>query len=457
MSRAVLDRRHVVALTLCIAAYALIFLRLQTHWWFEDDPYHIAHVSQYRAWEFFVSKDALARGIVGLLFTPLQNLTYWIDGRISPPSPGAAYLHTTISLWLAMLLWRAVLSTWLSPRAALAVVIMTLLLPVTVIMAEFVSLRNYLDGLCLALAGIWCAQRALSLEGPRYWLAAGAAAVFALLGALAKEIYVTTPFALILILFLARRRWVGAAAICAAGVAYLAYYRWLMGSLTSTFNVPTLTLAEYPDFLWKYPYIFAGSPAGWALAGIAVFTLGIGLRRQWVRPRDLALVVLLAGISFATMHPAAGSLGHTYDTRGTWYRASFGVSLTALAGAAWLIRAFPRRWRLALGGCALVTLALGATLTVRTWDELHAAYGREGRFYLANPDKLVYSEVPAWWFLVGVDRLYEVPERHFILAHRALDGDAALLRRFGTVWRYSPVIGAHFPAPDVFRELSRDR
>jgi hypothetical protein len=459
MSRLVSERRYAVLLTLGVAAYALVVLRLQTHWWFEDDPYQIAQAMPFKPWDFFVSRDALSKGIIGLQFTPLQNVTYWIDAHLWPRSPGGAYFHTTLALWLAMWLWMTVLARWLGARGAFAVVVLALLLPSTIVIVEFVSLRNYLNGLWLSAAGVLCAQRALVFRGARYWLAAVGAAGFALLGSLSKEIFVTTPFALILVLFLSRRRWGGAAAISAAGMVYLAYHSWLMGSLSAPFSViPTLSLAEYPRFVARYPFIFAGSPAGWALFAAGAGAIGLGVLKKWVRPMDLALVAVLASITLATLHPAAGELDRTYLTRGTWYRAAFLMGLVVLAGAAWLIRAFPRPWRLGLGACALVTLALGAALTVHTWDDLHAQYDREGRFYLANPDKLLYSEVPAWWFLVGVDRLYRVPDRHYVLASRpGQPGDVALLNKFDTVWRYSPVIGAHFPSPATHRELAASR
>lgn len=441
-----------------VAVYVLVVLRLQAQWWFEDDPYQIAYVTRHQPWEFFLSRESLSRGLVGLLFTPMQNLTYWIDGTLARTSAGFAYAHTALSLWVAMLLWLAVLRAWIGRIAALTVVVLTLLLPATIVVAEFISLRNYLDGLCLALAAIWLSQRAMAYRGGRYVACVAAAVVCAFLGSLAKELYVTTPFAIVALVFASHRRWGGVAAIAGAGVAYVAYYWWVIGSLTSTFDIPMLAPADYPRFLLKYPYIFAGGAAGWALAGLGVLAVARGVWRRQIQPRDVLVVALLVLIALASMSPAMSALDREYLTPGTWYRASFVSSLVILGGSAWLVRGASRLTRSVLAISTAAALTFGAVTAVRAWDALHARYRIEGQFYLANPDKLVYSELPAWWFLVGIDDLYRVPQRHYVIAARpGQAGDRELLEQFGSVWRYSPVIPGYFPAPDVFRQLSGAR
>ncbi len=113
---------------------------------------------------------------------------------------------------------------------------------------------------------------------------------------------------------------------------------------------------------------------------------------------------------------------------------------------------------IALASCAVAVVAAGAFLTIRTGEALHDRYRVEGQFYLAHPDRLVYSELPAWWFLVGIDDLYRVPERHYLVPGRpGQPGDAERLAKFGSVWRYSPVIPGYLPAPDVFAQLTGAR
>jgi hypothetical protein len=153
------------------------------------------------------------------------------------------------------------------------------------------------------------------------------------------------------------------------------------------------------------------------------------------------------------MYPAAAAVDGTYLSRGTWYRATFVSNVTILVVFAWLLTHMSRGWRAAASASAVFTLVLGAWLTAQTWDGLHARYQVEGQFYLDHPNALVYSEVPAWWFLVGIDDLYHVPTSHYVLAAHAGSSDAAVLARYPTIWRYLP--GAHIFTSDdqLYRSL----
>ena len=86
----------------------------------------------------------------------------------------------------------------------------------------------------------------------------------------------------------------------------------------------------------------------------------------------------------------------------------------------------------ALGIAALVP---GAWLTMRHWGVMKHRYRLEADFYLAHPDRLVSSELPAPWYLEGLDSVYRLPT-HYLRAARQVPEDRALLDRFGTVWRY---------------------
>ncbi len=131
------DASIVTALT---AIYVLLALRLQSLWWFEDDPYQIAYAARHQPWEFFLSREGLSKGLVGLQFTPIQNLSYWVDGQLARESAGFAYAHTAVSLWVAMHLWFAVLRRWIGRGAALTVVVLT---PFALVLVLFVSRRRW--------------------------------------------------------------------------------------------------------------------------------------------------------------------------------------------------------------------------------------------------------------------------------------------------------------------------
>ena len=76
---------------------------------------------------------------------------------------------------------------------------------------------------------------------------------------------------------------------------------------------------------------------------------------------------------------------------------------------------------------------------------------REGKFYLAHPDRLIYSEVPAGFYLGGLELLYDVPVRHYILSTERTQPPKSELERHRTIWRV--VNGKFEQDPALFAEL----
>lgn len=75
-----------------------------------------------------------------------------------------------------------------------------------------------------------------------------------------------------------------------------------------------------------------------------------------------------------------------------------------------------------------------------------------GRFYVANRDKLVYSEVPAYWYLGGLKSLYHL-DHPFILSSSPPPFKLDTVPQAAEIWRYRG--GAMVKDPALWMELKR--
>lgn len=145
----------------------------------------------------------------------------------------------------------------------------------------------------------------------------------------------------------------------------------------------------------------------------------------------------------------------TYRTPGTWYRAVFlSNTIVLLIGTYVVLRFAGGKLQIAALAILMPLLLPGVSATRRLWDERFRRSEAEGRFYLANADKLVYSEEDAAWFLAGLDRLYAVGHSHYISKVEP-EGPRPkqLLKEFDAVWRFQD--GAWIADPQLYKELSR--
>ncbi len=77
----------------------------------------------------------------------------------------------------------------------------------------------------------------------------------------------------------------------------------------------------------------------------------------------------------------------------------------------------------------------GGSVTAAKWDRTCAHYKAEGTYYLKHPHRLIYSEVPAYWYLEGVRWMYAIPKRHHVAPADETMPIAAQLAGFDTIWR----------------------
>jgi hypothetical protein len=431
------SRKRFVTLCAAMLLVSLVYhglgLRTFIHWWFEDDAGLFAYVHDFaNPLRFFWDHNALKqfRGAV-----PMQSLSLWIDSALAYRSILFAHLHQVFSLAVTLILLFHVLRGFgLSGREAFAICLVWLCLPAVVVVNEFLSARHYLEGFAWSLGGVLVAQQIGQGKWRESFLTE--ALLFATLAgaALCKELYVIT-LPLFVALYLSSRRKYHAATVAIAIVPLYTVYRyWAIGS-DSTYEAPFLDFWGYLQFLGRVPYIFAGNAGGYVLMAVAAFLFLYHLRQVNVRIAGNILVVLASAL--VTIYPVTFAISRDWLLHGTWYRVMFFLSSLILLGSGyWICRRQTVRLRaMALLICAII-LGYGAYLTQRHWHHEMLRYECEGRYYLQHEDRLVYSELPASWYLDGIASLYGVGTRHHIPFAQRQRLSPEQAATYQTIWRY---------------------
>jgi hypothetical protein len=117
-----------------------------------------------------------------------------------------------------------------------------------------------------------------------------------------------------------------------------------------------------------------------------------------------------------------------------WYRIVFLPNTIVVCFGTYLAA----RWtsRRVQGVLALVALAVllpGVVKTRKLWMEMTSSAEREGKFYLAHPDRMLLSEQEAWWFIPGVEWMYGTGKPHYVLIK---DLAAAKMDPGVPLWRF---------------------
>jgi hypothetical protein len=417
----VFGRQSVVALGLLAfgAIYASEYLGLSSRWWYADDPSLFAYCSTiHNPASIFTDRAVVGHFTSGATLVPMQLLSYWVDVRLAGFSPQFAYAHQVCSFSLTLLLFYLILARALpgARLAALAASLVWALLPATAVVVQYLSTRHYLEGLLFGGLSLYLAERMRQTRRGFHWPLRIAVVSCASVARLFKEIYAPVVPILLLASAWRRRDWKLAALTAATALGY-AYYRWwVLGWNLQYGNIPFLTPWQYLKFLSKVPYTLTANYGGYCLFGaVTAMCLYVALRRKGDLGTILCLL-LVAAVSLAAIVPVSYPLYGTIRTPATSYRFVFLLHTLIVALGACLAARIGRRW---LHG-AIVLVALAALLpglakTRDLWSGIMASAEREGKFYLANPDKTLLSEEEAWWFIPGINWMYGVRPPHYVL------------------------------------------
>lgn len=446
------DWRYWIFFFVTSVVYNVLFLRTFSHWWFEDDAYLFGFVRTIQNPAAFFHRETIKSLGAGGALTPFQAISEWIDSHIAYRSLAFAHFHNAISVAVALLLLFHVLRRFgVSIRAATVVSLLWLCLPATIVVTEFLSARHYLEGFGVSLLAVAFAQNL----SQRVWREnARTVALLAITVASAmlfKELYaITVPLFCAIYLFESKRNRAAVATLVLVPL-YFVYRHWVFGATVDS-GSPWLHPLEYVIYLSRLPYTLAGNFGGYVLVPLAIALL-IFFARQQERPgRFLIYAGLVVGSAMAVIYPVAFPVSLQWLDHGTWCRALFLLgSGLLIAGGIACFHTGSRRARIFAALLTFAVLICGAVVTRTEWQRLMLQSKREGTFYVAHPDRLFYSEVPAAFFLDGVRFLYDIPVRHHVFAIERDRPPAEILNRYQTIWRV--VDGKYVEDPKLFSEL----
>jgi hypothetical protein len=432
--------------------YNVVFLRTFSHWWFEDDAYLFGFVRTIRNPLAFFHRDTIKSLGAGGALTPFQAVSEWIDSSIAYRSLAFAHFHNTVTVAVTLLLLFHVLRRFaVSTRGAILICLLWLFLPATIVVTEFLSARHYLEGFAMSLLAIAFTQNVIQGVWRENARTVSLLAVTVASAMLFKELYaITTPLFCAIYLFDSKRHR-GAIATLILIPLYFLYRHWVFGATVAS-GSPWLGPADYLVYLSRLPYTLAGNFGGYVLVVLVVVSL-LFFARQLKRPvRFLIYAGLIIGSDLAVIYPVAFPVSLQWLEHGTWCRALFllGNGLLIAGGIACFHLSL-RHVRTVAALLAFPILIWGALLTRTEWQRLMLQAKREGTFYVAHPDRLFYSEVPAAFFLDGVRLMYDIPVRHHVFSIDWQRPSAEILNRHQTIWRV--VNGKYVEDPKLFAEL----
>ena len=412
----------------------IFFLKTWSDFWFDDDATLFAFVSGVKnPLAFFLSKKVIAEA--GFSFTPMQMLSYWIDLKMFGTNPVGAYLHSTCVFILTAAMLFAVLRSLVDVGFSLFVTLAWMFLPSTIVVVEFIGARHYMEGMLLTLCAIFCCFQYLKtsrVDRQLCFLALAFACLF--MAMLNKEVYVTSGLLCVFLFFIWHKKYSGGFTVVLLGVVYACYRVWALG-LASKYPVPATDGAAYIKFLSQLPFIFSGNHLGYLLlGGTAVCAAMLAIQRRFPY-RIGAIFILIVVVTCLTIFPGSLYLSNEWQNRGTWYRLPFVLNLVLLIGGCLLVRRGNHRLSILMAVILMSSMIYGAILTRSQWNGLKDRYAVTGRFYIANRDKLVYSEVPAYWYLGGLKELYHL-DHPFILSTSLKPSTLAPVARVTEIWRY---------------------
>lgn len=423
---------------LCGLLFMVVGQNLLLDFWFEDDTNILFYIQRYTQplWYFF-DIDTMRALSPARTLTPMQPLSFAIDHLLAGMRPWFFYLHVIlVALATQAMLW-VLLRKLTNPLIASTISLCWLINPATMAVTEFISARHYLEG--LALIGAACLASFRVVESPKVgdqlkWSLL--ALLLYLLASASKELSVTNGYWILLTIMVYGRRWLAAAIITLGPLLYFAYRNWAIGLIGQGFDKDWSILWDYQTFLSWLPYMLPGSPYGVALFGLGAVLLLLAL---WQRKIDWHQALWWSShiaIALITILPVSIHWMASATTHGTWYRVGFFVNTLWLVLLGWLIqRTLSKRIHYIVLPLVLACFALGSYQAIQAWDARKAPIEPLAHFYTQNPERLLYTDQPAIFFLGWHNLHYYGDPQRFVT--RKMDPKRAerILTQHKTIWR----------------------
>ena len=436
-------------------SYHAFFLKTFDHWWVDDDPRNFATVRSVSNPLSFFTDPATARNFSSTnTVNPMLALSIWVDCRLANQSFRFAQFHNILILTATLcLLFLILRRCGLSAIGAFATSLIWLFLPATGIVSEWLAARHHLEGFTWSLAAFLVAQKLARSEWRQNAGSIGLLLLFVGFAALSKETTaITVSFGLSLYLW--HRGRLSAAISCVVlFLVYVGYRSWIVGFTAGEGHYLALPNAlVFVQFLTRLPYVFTGNPGGYLLVALAILAVILAVARGQLRLRPILYASAVIVSCLIVVGRGALPLYREWLDPSTWYRIVFLLESGLLIGTAYLIAKMPTaRLGYLTAAVALPIAFAGGVVTQKKWDLLSERYEAEGKYYLKYPDRLLYSEVPAGWYLDGIQQLYDVPTRHHVVAGHELTQLTQQLATHSEIWRYAD--GKFVTDPQLFRQL----
>lgn len=439
-------------------SYHAFFLKTFDHWWVDDDPRNFAIVrSVANPLSFFIDPEVARNFSVTTTVNPMLGLSVWLDSKLAYRNIRFAQLHNVLILTATLcLLFLILRRCGLSLAGASVASLVWLFLPATGVVSEWLAARHHLEGFTWSLAAVLVAQKLVQCEWRQN--ARSISLLLLLLGfaALSKETSaITVTFGLSLYLW-HRGRLYAAVSCVTLFLVYVGYRCWLVGfTAGGDYYVMLPSAFVFAQFLARLPYIFTGNPGGYLLVALTVLAVVMGAARGQLRLRPALYTIAVIASCLTVIYRGALPLYRDWLDPGTWYRIVFFLESGLLVGAAYLMARMPTRHLGYIASVvALPVTIAGGVVTQKKWDLLSRRYEAEGKYYLKYPDRLLYSEVPAGWYLDGIQQLYDVPVRHHVIAGHEQTQLAQQLAAHSEIWRYAD--GKFVKDPQLFLQLKAE-
>lgn len=396
--------------------------------WRWDDTQILLHAHQYSIWQDFLTPEVWQQYSPANL-TPWLIFSFEVDLALFGLTPAAFYLHQLLAIAAAALMLCLCLKLWCRPFFAVTGAVLFIAGLPTMLVAEQLMTRHYIEGLVFALISVYAFV--LYLRGGQLRFLLVALAMYGL-AIMAKEIYVPLP-ALLVILPEAnwRRRIQASLAFFVLTLLYAVWRGYMLGSFSggyvdSTEYLSAAVVREVMASFATFPALLAGA-LGPVLAVLVVglwLAYGVQQRRLPWRALIVAALVLLP------MVPLVRSPGIAIADRYLllpWALLSFSLVWCAdrlsvawgwqrLQAAAFGLRPWQGRAALAAASWLVPSLILLVTLShALPVRQIVRAVGTEfdvqADFLWSNESDRAFvpsdSVLPVYWFVTGLSELKE--------------------------------------------------
>ena len=431
------------------------FQKIQSDWWFEDDPCVYSFTERYHSpLAFFHTQDSSNRLITegsGNQLLPMFFASAWMDSLISDKDAGVEYIHQSLSVLAVALGLYVLVLLWLkSPTFAILTSLIWLILPSSVVLSEFLSARSYVEGLLFSILAWICLLSCKRANWKHTSSFISAVYAFTAIAMLYKEYFPTTVLFSLFLYVTFHRKLKLALGFILIGFGYYLYRDWAVG-ISARYTMDYLNLSDYLIYLSRLPYIALGTKLGYFAFASFALAIAICIYRGYLSKAECLFWSSVLFVTLATIFPVASASSATWRDHGTWYRSVFllnTVLLLLFVKVAHTLRGY-RYASLAFGLIAFSVIP-GTAKTIRTWDSLKEAYALEGKFIVENTDKILYSTLPAYWYLTCI-KSYHGGKAGKVFTPSGAERKALLDK--GEIW--SRQGNAIKPDAKLFEELTR--